>query len=84
MFYREFRSQQGRPVGENYTPAERMDILIKIYNWAKNLPHITKTIAQEALDEILQLGIKINRYDKDMFIEYLKSPSRSYSNPSKK
>ena len=63
--------------------AERREVLLQVYNWAKELPAVTQSLAYEALDEILQIGIDLNKFSKDLFIEYLKRPARIYNNATK-
>ncbi len=42
--------------------------MIEMYNSAKNHPQSFKTAL---LHEILEFGIKLDTYDKDLFLEYL-------------
>ncbi len=46
------------------------------------MPHKFETLSEHLLFEILSLGVEINYYDFDLFVEYLKDPNvlSSYSN----
>ncbi len=49
--------------------------MIEMYEFAiKNIPTEFKNFSNQLLCEILQIGIEINYYDFDLFIEYLKNP----------
>jgi len=45
--------------------------MLEMYNSAKDHPQSFKTAL---LHEILEFGIKLDTYDKDLFLEYLKHP----------
>lgn len=79
VFLREFNVPAGGKIGADLSKEARRELLLKVYNWALDLPPVTRSIAYEALDEILQLGIKLNKFSKDLFLEYIKNPSRVYS-----
>lgn len=66
---------------EDLTLSERREELIEMYNDAKNMPQALKTAF---LQEIIDIGIKLDIFDKNFFIEYLKKPSQRYCLDEKK
>lgn len=50
---------------------QRREEMLEMYNSAKDHPQSFKTAL---LHEILEFGIKLDTYDKDLFLEYLKHP----------
>ena len=84
LLYREFKIPKNKTLGYDLPKEERRELLLRVYNWAKDFPQVTQSVALEALDEILQLGIELNKFSKDLFIEYLKRPARAYGNVNDK
>ena len=49
--------------------------MLEMYNSAKDHPQSFKTAL---LHEILEFGIKLDTYDKELFLEYLKHPQTTW------
>ncbi|CAD8169655.1 unnamed protein product [Paramecium pentaurelia] len=54
--------------------------LKKGYLWSKTLPDKFRSLSDQILLELLQLGIEFKHFDFDLFSEYLKNPKDFYSN----
>eukprot|EP00826_Nyctotherus_ovalis_P042781 TRINITY_DN4453_c0_g1_i3.p1 TRINITY_DN4453_c0_g1~~TRINITY_DN4453_c0_g1_i3.p1 ORF type:complete len:653 (+),score=206.47 TRINITY_DN4453_c0_g1_i3:240-2198(+) len=53
---------------------EKREKLIELYEYVKNLPPKFADIKSSTLFELLQNGVKVDKYDEGYFIEYLKAP----------
>lgn len=54
----------------------RISKLTEIYEWTKKLPHKFTSLSDQILYEMLNLGLEINNYNFDHFIQYLKDPKQ--------
>ena len=87
LFVKEFeidREDKGQFLGTPEEKLERKMKLTKMYEWTKNLSQKFDSLTDQLLYEILQLGIEINHFDFDLFVEYLKNPKKIYSNANPK
>ncbi|CAD8194852.1 unnamed protein product [Paramecium octaurelia] len=57
-----------------------LSTLRKAYLWSKTLPDKFKSLSDQILLELLQLGIEFKHFDFDLLSEYLKNPKDYYSN----
>eukprot|EP00347_Sterkiella_histriomuscorum_P022623 403337784 len=69
LFYEEL-SQENQEV---WTHEEKRSNLITLYNYAKS-NKLPTSLQQSLLIEILNLGIKLNQYDEQLFRDYIKMP----------
>jgi len=82
LFQKEFETDLNENHGSFSTVAQKLQRqkkLLKMGEWVKNLPHKNQCFLGYFLCEYLNLGIQINVFDFDVFIDYLKNPIRVYS-----
>ena len=75
---KEFNVSNLYDLGTGLSKPEKRDLVFKLYTWAKKQQTPFTSLISNALYEILQLDLEMNKYDKDLFIEYLKNPIRNY------
>lgn len=75
-FNKKFSSELSDEENLHLTNKEKRDNLIKMYEYAKPLPHNLSGLRSSLLLEILEYGLKLNIFDKNYFTEYLKLPAR--------
>ena len=82
LFIKEFEIdyefEKSHVFGSPSEKMERRNKLLKMHNWAKNLNHKFNSLTDQILYEILQIGIEINNFDFDLFVEYLRNPIKIY------
>eukprot|EP00826_Nyctotherus_ovalis_P061594 TRINITY_DN877_c0_g3_i1.p1 TRINITY_DN877_c0_g3~~TRINITY_DN877_c0_g3_i1.p1 ORF type:complete len:1387 (-),score=537.00 TRINITY_DN877_c0_g3_i1:3078-7238(-) len=54
---------------------EKHKCLVKLYDYAKNLPQKLSGFKSWVLLDLLQVGVKTSSYDEGYFMEYLKAPA---------
>lgn len=85
LCYKEFHIASFEKFGKDLTKQEKRDLMLKLYRWSKQrLTSFNLNLINSVLYEILQLDLELNRYEKELFIEFLKSPGRfSYDHRAK-
>lgn len=73
-FSKKFSRELSEKDNEYRTDEEKRESLVKIYEYVKTLPEKFSGLKGTILLEILHNGIKIDKYDENYFIEYLKAP----------
>ena len=81
LFIKEFEvnQQEDEIFGTFEEKIQYRSKLLKIYEWTKNLPQKFDFFSVQFLFEILQVGLEINEYNFDLFLEYLRNPKKPYS-----
>jgi len=75
-FAKKFNRELSMEENTHIDHIEKRQNLIKMYNYAKELPEKMLGLKSSLLLEILKNGLKIENYDEDYFIEYLKFPTK--------
>ena len=75
---KEFNISNLYDIGTGLSKPEKRDLVFRLYTWAKKQQTPFTSLIGNALYEILQLDLEMNKFDKDLFIEYLKNPVRKY------
>mmetsp|Transcript_24069 Transcript_24069/g.21116 ORF Transcript_24069/g.21116 Transcript_24069/m.21116 type:complete len:98 (+) Transcript_24069:816-1109(+) len=85
LFAREFKLNiHSYSITEIQDLNERRELVKKFIKWSKdNLPAERQNLACECHDVLVQISAKLNEFDENLFIEYLKNPSRLYYNTTK-
>ena len=55
-------------------PVTRLKNLMKVWSFVKTLPQVQNSIKLHLLNDMLITGQKVDKYDKKLFVEYLKIP----------
>lgn len=81
IFEKKFHYELDDEAKDNFTIEERREQLIRMYDASKNRPQSLKSAL---LLEILENGMKLDIYDRKYFLDYLKSPLKTWHlNPDK-
>ena len=75
MFEKKFHFELDEENKDTFNLEQRREQLIRMYNASTDRPQSLKSAL---LLEILENGIKLDIYDKDFFIEYLKHPLKNW------
>jgi hypothetical protein len=75
---KEFKVSSLDQLGQDLEKQEKRDLLFNFYNWVKKERLPSANLVSNILSQILQLDSELNKYDKDLFIEYLKNPKHFY------
>ena len=78
LFKKEFGGGSFDTLIQGMSRKERRDLASKVYSWSKGYLFFEGLISR-SLYEILQLDLEQNKFDKNLFIEYLKDPMDIYS-----
>jgi len=81
---KEFNISNLYDLGTGLSKPEKRDLVLKLYIWAKKQQTPFTSLTSNALYEILQLDLEMNKFDKDLFVEYLRNPVRNYPYISEK
>eukprot|EP00830_Metopus_es_P002375 TRINITY_DN1213_c0_g1_i6.p1 TRINITY_DN1213_c0_g1~~TRINITY_DN1213_c0_g1_i6.p1 ORF type:complete len:2229 (-),score=458.73 TRINITY_DN1213_c0_g1_i6:107-6793(-) len=73
---KKFSRELSEEENSHLTYMEKRANLIKMYEYAKTLPHKLSGLKSSLLLEILENGLKVNIYDEAFFGEYIKQPAR--------
>ena len=66
-------------LGRDASKQQKRDLTYKLYQWAKQQQTPFVSLISNAIYQILQLDLQENKYDKDLFIEFLKTSTTRYS-----
>ncbi len=73
---KKFSRELSEEENSHLTYKERRANLIKMYEYAKILPHKLSGLKSSLLLEILENGLKLDLYEESYFLEYLSVPAR--------
>ena len=79
-FVKEFEVDSKKFKQQGLDRKEQRKLLLKMYEWSKQMPEKFHNFRDQILFEILMLGDEMNFYDKDLFILYLKNPKQIHPN----
>ena len=79
LFIKEFNIELEENELSYEKKSEKIIKLLKIYEWSKKLPHKFNDLTVQLLYEILVIGIEINHYDFELFIEFLRNPKEKFA-----
>jgi len=81
---KEFDARSLQDIGADLPKPEKREQMWELYQWAKKAKFPFPSLISSVLYEILQLDLEMNKFDKELFIEYLASPKNNYSYMTKK
>jgi len=73
---KKFSRELSEEENSHLTYMEKRENLIKMYEYARQLPHKLIGLKSAVLLEILENGLKVDIYDEKYFLEYLQIPAR--------
>ena len=66
-------------LGQDASKQQKRDLTYKFYQWAKQQQTPFASLISNAIYQILQLDLQLTKYDKDLFVEFLKTSTTRYS-----
>ena len=69
-------------LGKRCSKQQKRELIYQFYTWAKKQKTPFTSLASNALLCILQLDLQLNKYDKELFIEFLKTAVTEYNHMS--